>query len=105
MPHRKPSRRRFLQLTALAAAGPMVVRPSAVLRAADGTPPPSERITLGFIGVGKQATGHLSAFVRRKDVAVLGVCDVQEIRRKLAKEIVDKATSGALPKPNNPDAN
>jgi predicted dehydrogenase len=101
----KPSRRRFLRIAATTALGPMIVRPSLVCRAADGTPPPSERITLGFIGVGKQATGHLTAFVRRKDVAVLGVCDVQEIRRKLAKEIVDKATAGALPKPENPDAN
>jgi len=84
----------------------MIVRPSVVGAAADGTPAPSNRITLGFIGVGKQATGHLSAFVRRKDVAVLGVCDVQELRRTLAREIIDKATSGTLPKPTrSPDDN
>ena len=101
-----PTRRRFLKTATAAALAPMIVRPSAVLRAADGTPPPSDRINLGFIGVGKQATGHLTALVRRKDVAVLAVCDVQEVRRKLAKEIIDKATSGTPPKPpSNPDAN
>jgi predicted dehydrogenase len=94
----KPTRRRFLKAAALAA--PLIVRPSAILRAADGSPPPSERITLGFIGVGKQASGHLSALVRRNDVTVLAVADVQEIRRTGAKEIVDKATGGDIKKPS-----
>jgi predicted dehydrogenase len=107
MSHRKPSRRRFLKLAALAAAGPMIVRPS-VLGAADGTPPPSERITLGFIGVGKQGTGHLSAFVRRSDVQILAIADVQEERRENARDLIERATSASTPpakRPDAPDAN
>jgi predicted dehydrogenase len=85
----------------------MIVRPS-VLGAADGTPPPSERITLGFIGVGKQGTGHLSAFVRRSDVQILGIADVQEERRENARDLIERATSTATPpakRPDAPDAN
>jgi len=38
--------------------------------------------------------------VRRNDVTVLGLADVQEIRRTGAKEIVDKATGGDIKKPS-----
>jgi predicted dehydrogenase len=95
MPHPTPaSRRRFLKSAAAAALAPMIVPPAAaVLRAADGTTAPSNRIALGFIGVGKQATGHLGALVRRSDVNILAICDVQEERRAAARDLIDKATS------------
>jgi predicted dehydrogenase len=103
MTSRKPSRRRFLRSAAAAALAPMIVRPS-VVGAADGTPAPSNRITLGFIGVGKQATNHLSALVRRSDIQVLGICDVQEERRAAARDLIEKATSGNLPASDKPPA-
>jgi predicted dehydrogenase len=103
-----PTRRRFLQSAAAAAIGPMIVRPSVVCRAADGTPAPSERITLGFIGVGKQGTNHLGAMVRRSDINILAVADVQEERRDAARDLIERATSVTTPaaaKPAAPDAN
>jgi predicted dehydrogenase len=102
----KPTRRRFLQSAAAAAIGPMIVRPAVVCRAADGTPPPSERITLGFIGVGKQGTNHLGAMVRRSDINILAIADVQEERRNAARDLIDRATSVTTPpaaKPAAPD--
>jgi ornithine cyclodeaminase/alanine dehydrogenase-like protein (mu-crystallin family) len=48
--------------------------------------PPSERITLGFIGVGTQNRGHLGHFLGAGDVQVLAVCDVDANRRNNAKE-------------------
>lgn len=98
----KPSRRRFLQYTALAAAGPMIVKPR-VLGAADGTPPPSERLTIGFIGPGKQGMSHVTAIAKRKDISILGVCDVQENKRQKAREVIEKAT--AAPAAPKTDAN
>lgn len=92
-----PSRRRFLKASAAAALAPMIVRPS-VLGAADGTPPPSERITLGFIGVGKQGSGHLGALVRRSDINLLAVCDVQEEKRDRARQEIEKATGQSVDK-------
>ena len=55
--------------------------------------PPSERITMGFIGVGGQGSGHLlggawtyvaGGYAGRKDTQVLAVCDVWRDRRERA---------------------
>jgi predicted dehydrogenase len=91
-----PSRRRFLKhAAAVAAAGPMIVRSSVLGQ--NGTTPPSERITLGLIGPGKQGSAHLGALLLRSDVQILGICDVQEERRRAARELVERRT-GAAPK-------
>jgi predicted dehydrogenase len=100
MRKQQTSRRRFLKGAVVAAVAPMIVRPS-VLGAADGTPPPSERITMGFIGCGKQGSGHLTAMVRRSDLQLLAIADVQEEKRKNAREIIEKATGQS---PNKEDA-
>jgi predicted dehydrogenase len=50
----------------------------------------SDRITLGFIGVGIQNRGHLGHFLGMQDVQVLAVCDVDTTRREHAKNTVEK---------------
>jgi predicted dehydrogenase len=75
------SRRRFLRAAAALAAPALITSP---LRAA-----PSERITLGFIGVGTMGRGHLGSFLGRPDVQVLAVCDVVKERRDAAQKTVD----------------
>jgi len=108
MPMTRPTRRRFLQITALAAAGPMIVRPSVVSAAADGTPAPSNRITIGFIGPGKQGMGHIGPISKRKDVTILGVCDVQQSKRERARDTIEKSSAAAAkepPKPKNANPN
>lgn len=51
---------------------------------------PSERVNMGFIGLGGQGSGHLlggawtyvaGGYVARQDVQVLAVCDVRKDRR------------------------
>ncbi len=81
------TRRELITGTAAMVAAPMIVPASALGR--QGASPPSERLTMGFIGVGYQARGHLNAFVRNTDVKVLAVCDVDTTRRVDAKKIVD----------------
>jgi predicted dehydrogenase len=91
MRYPRPSRRRLLRTAVAAAvAGPTIIRVAA-LGAADGTAAPSNRITMGFIGVGKQGMGHLSAIAKRKDVTVLAVSDVQEVKREKARETIEKS--------------
>jgi predicted dehydrogenase len=51
--------------------------------------PPSERLTLGFIGVGMMNRGHLGHFLGQKDVQVLAVCDVDTKRREDAQKRVE----------------
>ncbi|MCF7668443.1 MAG: Gfo/Idh/MocA family oxidoreductase [Verrucomicrobia bacterium] len=86
------SRRTFLNksLSALGASAlaPMIL-PSSVL-GRGGMIPPSERVTMGFIGIGTQGRGHLlggawtyltGGYTGRDDVQVLAVCDVWRDRR------------------------
>src|SRR5262249_49189285 len=42
----------------------------------------SERITLGFIGMGTMNGYHLGSFLKRPDVQVLAVCDCDTNRRE-----------------------
>src|SRR5436853_4397285 len=88
------SRRHFLRSTTAIAAGlaaPAIVPASVLGR--NGLIPPSERVTMGFIGVGGQGGGHLlggawtyvtGGYAGRKDVQVLAVCDVWRDRRERA---------------------
>src|SRR4051812_39623954 len=94
-PRRPPgvSRRDLLKTATLGAAAAVVgfptIVPSSVF-GADNKPAPSERLTLGFIGIGKQARGHLQSFVGRTNCQVLAVCDVDTTRREHAKNLTEK---------------
>ncbi len=86
-----PSRRDFIRNTALAGAAlsfPTIV-PSSVF-GADGKTAPNSRLGIGFIGIGKQASGHLNHFLGRTDVQVIAVSDVHGGRLNRAKETADK---------------
>lgn len=90
---KKMTRRQFLQTTSAAMiAAPMIVPASALGRA--GHAPPSERITVGFIGCGKMAFDfHLPTLLGFNDVQALAVCDVDTNRRQRAKGRVQEAYS------------
>ncbi|MCW5755317.1 MAG: Gfo/Idh/MocA family oxidoreductase [Phycisphaeraceae bacterium] len=88
------SRRRFL-VQAMGAAAAVGGAPSLILQRANARgirlAAPSERITLGLIGMGIQNRFHLQAFLKRPDTHVLAVCDVDTTRREHAKALADKA--------------
>jgi len=83
------NRRDFLRSAAVAAATVPVIVPGTAL-GDDTKSAASERLTLGFIGVGKQNRGHLGYFLRQDDAQVLAVCDVDTTRRENAKDMVEK---------------
>ena len=99
-PPRTVKRRHFLSRTA-AALGAAIAAPSIVPASVfgrNGLIAPSERITMGFIGVGGQGGGHLlggawtyvaGGYAGRKDVQVLAVCDVWRDRRERATQRVN----------------
>lgn len=84
------SRRGFLKTAAAAStlAAPQFV-PSHVL-GRDGGVAPSERITLGGIGVGSRGSYVLSRFLENADVQMVATADLQRSRRERVKEMVDK---------------
>ena len=90
------SRRGFLATALAASAGPIIIPSRALGR--DGAVAPSERITMGFIGLGGQGSGHLfggswtyvaGGYLGRKEVQVLGVCDVWPQKRESARDRVN----------------
>ena len=81
------TRRQFLG-TSLAAAVPMIL-PAHVL-GRGGAVAPSEKITLGVIGIGPRCTYDLQAMLGLADVQCVAIADVQASRRDAGKTLVDK---------------
>lgn len=67
------SRREFLKAAGVVAA-PYFVPGSALGK--EGRPAPSERVTMGCIGLGGRGTVDLQAFLGRADVQIVALCDV-----------------------------
>ncbi len=84
----KIPRRRFLKCAGGALAGvawgfPAIIPASAL--GADGAVAPSNRISLGFIGLGTEGRlKNLKRFMAQPDVQVLALCDVHETRLRSA---------------------
>jgi len=72
------SRRQFLQSTAAVVAAPYIVPASALGRGQ--APPPSDRISLGIIGVNGMGRSNLGNCAKYPDVEVTAVCDVWDKR-------------------------
>ncbi|MEW6156292.1 MAG: Gfo/Idh/MocA family oxidoreductase [Verrucomicrobiota bacterium] len=91
------SRRHFLQTTALSLAAPTIL--SSSVWSAEKRKLPSDRIVLGFIGMGTQARGLMNGFIRRNDTQVVAVCDVDSTRREHAKKTVEDFYAKATDRP------
>jgi len=90
-PPARPSRRGFLQATAAAAGG--AVAPYVITSKALGdetTPPASDRIVIGGIGIGNMGSGDQNAFLAMPAVQYVAVCDVRQKWRDEGKARVDK---------------
>ncbi|MBN2476357.1 MAG: Gfo/Idh/MocA family oxidoreductase [Pirellulales bacterium] len=97
-PARQATRRDFLKAGATVVAGmatPWVI-PSSVM-GQDGAIAPSERITLGFIGIGAMGQGHLACCLRLPEAQVLAACDVDQWRRENAVKVAEQAYTVARP--------
>ena len=86
------TRRQFLrQTTALAlsaAAFPSLIPASALGK--PGKVAPSNRITIGCIGVGAQGLGDMGNFLKEKDAQVVAVCDAKNDQLEQARDRVNQ---------------
>ena len=86
------NRRQFLKsvtgVTAGAIVFPSVVSSSALGQA--GSVAASNRIVMGAIGVGSMGTGDMRGFMRKNEVQMVAVCDVDKSHRDRAKKLVDE---------------
>ena len=85
------NRRQFLKQAAVAAVGatglPLFLPARALGR--DGKRAPSDRITIGCIGVGGMGTANMTSFLNKRDARIVAVCDVDAAHRKAAAEAVN----------------
>lgn len=104
------SRRGFLKSAVLSTAAPLLL--PACVTGRGSRPAPSERITLGCIGVGNQGINDMNNFLQEKRVQVVAVCDVNKRSesgywagrpggREIAREMVesfyaDHASTGSF---------
>ena len=87
---RQFSRREFLQAGTAAVSAPYLIPASALGRS--GRPAPSDRISLGIIGVNGMGRENLKNCAQYPDVVVAAICDVWKRRREEVIEI-HKATA------------
>ena len=78
-------RRQFLKSASLAVAAPAIV-PSTVF----GKTAPSNRFTMGQIGIGNMGTTNMKEFLKRKDVQVIAVCDLDHERLNTGRDTVNE---------------
>jgi predicted dehydrogenase len=82
------TRREFIKQatgTAVAAIGFPYIVPASVF----GNAGPSERITLGFIGAGKQSKHLMRSFLNSAGTQVLAACDVDKLKLARGKKMVE----------------
>jgi Oxidoreductase family, C-terminal alpha/beta domain/Oxidoreductase family, NAD-binding Rossmann fold len=80
-------------LKAGAAAGAAMMMPTIIPASAlgrGGAVAPSERITLGAIGIGNRGEFDLGWMLPEKDVHFVAICDARKERREHVKQLVDK---------------
>jgi hypothetical protein len=80
------SRRNFIKSTALVGAG-LSILPSGIVFSKDKDP----KLRLGFIGVGLRGQNHLDLALRRADVEVVAICDIQQRMIDMSKEMIKKS--------------
>jgi predicted dehydrogenase len=89
---RNLSRRDFLRSYAVLGAG--LALPAVVPATVFGASAPSERISVGCIGVGRMGTGDLKEALGFDSVQVVAVCDVDSHRVEAAKKLVESSYRG-----------
>jgi hypothetical protein len=80
------TRRDFLKKATIAGAG-ISILPTTMLSAKNA----QTKVRLGFIGVGLRGQNHLDLALRRNDVDVIAICDVQQRMIDMSKELIKKS--------------
>lgn len=82
------TRRDFLASTAKTAAFASMVAGTSI-RAAERVTAPSDKLSLGVIGIGPRCTYDLKAMLQFDDIRCVAIADVQQTRRDAGKALVD----------------
>lgn len=101
------SRRRFLHAASASIAAPLIVSSAAVGKT---TAAPSDRITVGVVGLGSRAFNLIGDLLKEPDAEIVAICDVDEFHyrdrpwgsgtafgRTPGKQKIEKAAKGRSP--------
>lgn len=80
------NRRNFIKTTALATAA-LAVAPAITF----GRKPSDSKLRMGFIGVGLRGSWHLENALKRNDVEVTAICDVDPSRLEICQKLIADA--------------
>ena len=86
--HKTISRRVLLKNVASAFSVPYLISSSAFGK--DKRPVPSNRITMGLVGLGSMGMRHVKGFLQEDDCQIIAVCDVDTGRRRAAAAEINK---------------
>lgn len=87
---KRSSRRAFLKRSVAAATGVALLGPTIVPASVFGADAPSNRVTVGMIGMGRQAYySNVKSFLNAADVQVVAVCDVDAWRLDNGRKAVE----------------
>src|SRR5580692_11970980 len=82
------SRRDFVRNVSLASAG-LAIHPNMLTIPAKANP--ADRVRLAIIGTGFRGQSHLSLALRRSDVDIVAICDVDAAMLEYADKIIKKS--------------
>jgi hypothetical protein len=86
--HPHPTRREFIKTASAAVAIPYIITSTALGQG--DTPPASDRIVMGGIGLGNMGSGDQENFLGRKDVQYVAASDVRKGQLDAGKDKADK---------------
>jgi predicted dehydrogenase len=86
-PRNRITRRKFISASAATIAAPMIIPASALGQA--GRASPSNRITIGCIGMGMMGMPNMDSFLGQPDTQVVAVSDLDKKRLEAAKNSVN----------------
>ena len=89
-------RRNFIGKSALAAGAVTIIPDRVMARESGKNIAPSDKINLGYIGVGKQSYTLLGSLNKCPETMVLAACDVDKIKLDAFKVAAEKANAGKL---------
>ena len=85
----KQNRASFMKRTGVA-LGASIAVPAIIPSRVLGQSAPSNKITLGFIGLGGQGTGNLRMFLNYEDMQIITLCDAYLGRAETARKLVEE---------------
>ena len=82
------NRKEFVKTTGLAAAAFTIPFGESLFAQSS-----ENKVKLGIIGVGQRGRGHLNNLLKRKDVEIIAICDIDARCMNLAKELISKSNN------------